>query len=105
MDTPTLTIELSPEAYDQLRRRAEEAGKAPEALSRELLEDALRDEQPPPKSAREILEAAGMVRPLGPYLESKIIPGVTLEEVQRILTEAGGPSLSEIILEQRGPKE
>ncbi len=59
---------------------------------------------PLPKTAREILEAAGMVVDLSDTLRSMIIPGVTLEEVQQILADAGGSSLTEILDEHRGPK-
>ena len=57
-----------------------------------------------PKTVREYLEEAGMVVGLGDELRSMIIPGVTLEEVQQILADAGGPSLTEILDEHRGPK-
>jgi hypothetical protein len=119
----TVLVELSPAVYERLQRRAAQAGKSPEQLSQELLEGALvagaRPPAQPPseptasaepstpplsRTTREILEAAGHLRPLGPTLERLIIPGVTLEEVQDALSQAGGPSLSEIIDEQRGPK-
>jgi hypothetical protein len=124
-----VVIELSPTTYQQLRQRAAQCGQAPESLASELLEAALQATQgqpppeavgassaerqavtdsassPPVRSTREILRASGMLSELSPYLRSKIIPGVTLEEVREALTRAEGPSLSEIILEQRGPKE
>jgi hypothetical protein len=100
-----LTINLSPTAYEQLQKRARAVGKPPEVLSRELLEEALQIELPAEPSARDLLQAAGLLRPLSPTLRSKITPGVTLEEVRAILGKAGGPSLSEIILDQRGPKK
>ena len=65
---------------------------------------SLTDSAPKQRTTREILEAAGHLRPLGPTLERMIISGVTLEEVQDALSQAGGPSLSEIIDEQRGSK-
>ena len=115
-------VELPAEIYAQLQQRAAAAGKSPEALSREILETALGGDaartpaapeattqatSPPtgePPTAREILKAAGHLVELSPELRSLIIPGVTLEEVQEALTRAGGPSLSDIIIEQRGPK-
>jgi plasmid stability protein len=114
MAAKTLTIELSDETYARLRARAQEQGKTAEALSREMIEDALpRDgdstrvhkENVPGKSIRDILAATGRLRELGPELEARIIPGVTLEEVQDALTRAGGPSLSEIVDANRGPKD
>lgn len=59
-------------------------------------------EWPRPRTTTEVLQAAGRVRPLSEALRQKIIPGVTLDEVRNALSEATGPSLSEIILEQRG---
>jgi len=74
-------------------------------LNRELLEDALKSrETARPKTARDVLQAKGRVRPLGDTLRRRIIPGVTLDEVRKTLSQAGGPSLSDIILAQRGPK-
>lgn len=100
----TLRIELSDAAYGELRRQAERAGKAPEALSREILEEALHGPRPGQLTAREILRQAGLLTELSPDLRARIIPGVTLDEVRESLTSAGGPSLSEIIQQQRGPK-
>jgi hypothetical protein len=124
-----LVIELSPKAYEQLRQRAEQSGQSPEALAGALLEAALQAAQaqpttastgattaqqpgaadrpsaPPGRTTREILAAAGHLRPLGPTLERLIIPGVTLDELHEATKGLEGPLVSEIILEQRGPKE
>jgi len=103
----TLAIELPLETYQRLQERARQAGKPPESLIRELVERALREEtmgKELGKGAREILEASGRIRPLSEALRRRIIRGVTLEEVRSALGRAGGPSLSEIVLEQRGPK-
>lgn len=98
-------IDLPPEIYKRLEDQARRAGKAPEVLTRELLETALQArEEARPRTAREVLQAAGRVRSLSETLRCKIIPGVTLDEVRMALTQATGPSLSEIILEQRRPK-
>ena len=57
------------------------------------------------KTAREILEEAGMVRLLGDELTSLIGDDIpSLDEVINALSAAGGPSLTEILDEQRGPK-
>ena len=101
----TIHIDLSPEAYKRLEEQAHKAGQAPEALGRKLLETALQErEAAQPRTAREVLQAAGRVRPLSATLRSKIIPGVTLNEVRAALTQAAGPSLSELICKQRGPQ-
>ncbi len=102
---PTMVIDISNEIYEQLELQAHQAGKTPEALTRELLETALHaHEKPQPRAAREVLQAAGRVRPLSNTLRRQIIPGVTLDEVRQALSEAAGPALSDIIQEQRGPK-
>jgi len=101
----TITIEISPATYQKLATQARNTGKDIEVLSSELLEAGLQPhETVRPKSAREVLQAKGQVRPLGDTLRRKIIPGVKLDDVRKALTRAGGPSLSEIILAQRGPK-
>ncbi len=100
-----ITIDISPETYQKLAEQACNTGKKIEVLSSELLEDALTSrETARPKTAREVLQAKGQVRPLADTLRRRIIPGVTLDEVRKALTQAGGPSLSDIILAQRGPK-
>lgn len=99
----TITIDLSPETYKRLEEQARRAGQAVEVLSRELLEAALKSsEEAHPRTTREVLRAAGCTRPLSETLRSKILPGVTLDEVRAILEYAAGPSLSDIIQEQRG---
>jgi hypothetical protein len=101
----TIVIDIPPETYRRLQEEARAAGKAPEALTRELVETALGVGQPMRSSqTREALAASGRIRPLSPSLRQRIIPGVTLEEVRQALTQRAGPSLSEIILEQRGAK-
>ena len=101
----TIIIDLSPETYKRLEEQARKAGQAVEVLSRELLETALKSSAVArPRTTREVLQAAGRARPLSETLRSKILPGVTLDEVRAILTHAAGPSLSDVIQEQRGVK-
>lgn len=52
----------------------------------------------------EVLRASGMLVELDPELKKRADPTISLEEVQAALDRAGGKPLSEIILEQRGPK-
>lgn len=100
----TIVIDVPPEIYRQLQEQSRRAGKAPEVFSRELLETALQTYQDVQhRTTREVLGAMGRIRPLSENLRRKIIPGVTLTEVQTILAQATGPTLSEIIREQRGP--
>jgi hypothetical protein len=101
----TIVVELPSAAYERLRQHAENVGKTPADLSRELLVAALDAPPPARKTTREILQAAGLLSSLSPALRQKIVPAVTLEEVRTALSRAGGPSLSEIIITQRGPRE
>ncbi len=102
----TLVINVSPETYRRLEEQARNAGKAPEALTRELIEAALQDPKAPPhRTARDVLETLDRTRPLSEALRRRIIPGVTLDEVRTALAQAAGPSLSEIVLKQRGPRQ
>jgi hypothetical protein len=101
----TIIIDLPLDIYKRLEAQARRTGQAPEVLSRELLETALQaQEATPSPTVRDVLHAAGRLRPLSATLRRKIIPGVTLDEVRTILTQATGPSLSDIIREQRGAK-
>ena len=102
---PTMVINIPVELYEQLEAQARQTGTTPEGLTRELLETALHAQAKPQRRiAREILQAAGRVRPLSDTLRRQIIPGVTLDEVRQTLSQAAGPSLSDIIQEQRGSK-
>ena len=102
MNTYTLTLDLPPKTYDSLQRWAKKTGVTPEALLRDILEQALQQTSPAsPPDTRNILEAAGVLHPLSSALQKRIIPGVSLEEVRQSLDRAGGPPLSEIIRTQR----
>ncbi len=100
-----MILDVPGDIYELLARRAATAGKKPETVTLDILESALKQpdasQTREPSTAREILEASGRSRPLSAALRQRIIPGVTLEEVQASLSKAGQPSLSEIILEQR----
>lgn len=107
MDARSLEVTLSPRHYQLLQQMAREVGKTPEALSREILEQAVQktEEAAPQREAvRRALGAAGRTQTLSPGLSKRIIQGVTLQEVQDSLAEAGGKPLSEIVIEQRGPR-
>ena len=99
----TLLIDIPAATYERLMEQAKKAGKTPEALTRELVEKAiLAREAAQPRTAREVLQAAGRIRPLSTALRRRIIPGVTLDEVRAALEKASGPALSAIVLAQRG---
>src|ERR1051326_3590235 len=104
---PKITLAISPDAYKKLQRRAKRDGKPLEQVSVEILEASLGDEPKSERSgsnsAREILEEAGMLAHFSPGLRAMIIPGVSLEEARVEFSKLDGPSLSDIIIEQRGP--
>lgn len=97
-----LTIEIPTEIYGRLEKRSQQLGKTLERYLYELIEKALIDQEQP--STRDVLQAAGRIRPLSDELRRKIIPGITLDEVHSIMAKSPKPELSEIILEQRGTK-
>ena len=102
----TLVLSLSERAYEQLKRRANQLGKPLEEVSEEIIEAALpAEESSSPKTVRQILEEAGMLSSLSDTLRAMIVRrDIPLEEVRRTVDSWGGPSLSEIIDEQRGPR-
>ena len=102
-----ITVRLPSEPYRRLQAWARQAGKTPESLTQEIIERAVEDvpstEGTEPRAVRQILEDAGRVTTLSPALEARIIPGVSLEDVRTAIDQAGGSSLSEILLRQRDP--
>lgn len=98
-----LTITLTPEASERLARRAKRLHMRPEDVSREILETALRGE-PPTRTVHEILAANGLLSEPSELGRDESDDDISLDEVRRILTVPGGPMLSDIVLEQRGPK-
>jgi hypothetical protein len=55
--------------------------------------------------AHQALRTAGLLTEPGPNLRKLADPMVRLEDVEAALARAGGKTLSEIVLEQRGSKE
>ncbi len=103
MGLNTTAVHIPQETYRRVAQQARKMGKAPDEWTRELIETALQlREQTRPQTTAEVLQAAGRTRPLSDALRRKIIPGVTLDEVRSALLETAGPSLSQIIVEQRG---
>lgn len=102
-----LTIDLRPDDFERLRRAAARTGKPIELLASELLAERLPTEnQDEREQARAILRAAGLLTELGPELKQRAAQSTaSLEEVSAALSRAGGKPLSEIVIEQRGPKE
>ena len=103
-----LTLKPPPQVYYQLREEAARLGKSPRVLAQKWLVERLAPPTAAPSSnrerARQALRAAGLLTELGPNLRRLADPTVCLEDVRAALNRAGGKTLSEVILEQRGPK-
>lgn len=98
----TLTLELPKDLLRFLQKRAVERGEELQEAALQILERELAAEA---KSERErvteVLQTAGLIRPLSEELRQMIDPTVTHEEVEAAFARAGGKPLSEIIIEQR----
>ncbi|MFP4440856.1 MAG: hypothetical protein ACLFVO_26780 [Chloroflexaceae bacterium] len=104
----TLTLELSPALYRKLEEEAGRTGQSAETLVAQWVAERLSSLAVPSERERAIavLQDAGLLTELGPEL--KRLAGessATLEEVSAALSRPGSKPLSEIILEQRGPKD
>lgn len=103
----TLTIELPNDLYHRLEEAATHKAKSPAEWTRSLLEEqlaAIPAEESEGEKARRALHEAGLLAELSPGLKELIRPGVRHEDIEAALARAGGKPLSEIILDQRGPK-
>ena len=105
----TLTLELPPEVYHRLYEEANRLGKPPQVVVQEWLIERLSVPIPVPdsgerKKARRALRAAGLLVEQHSPLYQRVAQTVRLEDVEAALARAGGKPLSEIVLEQRGPK-
>lgn len=111
----TLVIAVADDTLRNLEQKAHSAGKSSAQIAADLVEDVfgtavnggfrefhLGTEEP--KNIRDYLQEAGLVVSMSDSLRQRIVYDVTLDEVIDMLAEAGGPSLSEIVDEQRGPR-
>ena len=103
-----LTLELPTEVYRRLREEAARLGKQPQMVAEEWLTEWLTHPSAMPSSNRErtrrVLRDAGLLTELGPDLRYLADSTVRPEDVEAALDRTGGKTLSEIVLEQRGPK-
>ncbi len=104
----TLILELQPDLYDRLAQEAARPGQPVEKLVEEWLERRF----PPPAPACEreraiaVLREAGLLTEPDPELKRQAAQAtMSLEDIQAIFARVGGNPLSEIVLDQRGPKE
>lgn len=101
----TLTVDLPAHLYQRLQAEAARVGQPIEQLVETYIAAGLVQRQSERERAREVLRAAGLLAE--PSAEMKVRAAqttMTLAEVQAALDRVGGKPLSEIIIEQRGPK-
>ena len=100
-----LTLELPKDLLALLQKRAVEKGEEPQRVVLEILQKELAPEAKRKRErVRQKLREAGRIRPLGDELRKMIIPDVKHEDVEGAFARAGGKPLSQIVIEQRGPK-
>ena len=103
----TITLEVQPRLYARLMHEAAQVGRPVESLVAEWLEQRFPPLAPEGERerAREVLRAAGLLTELGPELKRRAAQAtMSLEAIQAAFARAGGTPLSEMVLEQRGPK-
>jgi plasmid stability protein len=101
-----LTIDLPQDVFERLRAQAARSGKPIELVASELLSEQLPPAELSERArAREVLRAAGLLaEPTPEMLAIAAQSTATLAEVQAAFARVGGQPLSEIVIEQRGPK-
>lgn len=100
-----LIVELSTDLYRRLCAEAELRGQPADEVAAALLDELLPAPQSERERARAVLRAAGLHTELSAAMRARAARSTaTLEEVSAALSRPGGKPLSEIIIEQRGPK-
>jgi plasmid stability protein len=79
----SITIHLPPAAEDRLRQRAAECGVAPDALARQLLEQALNGGETVPAGC----PAPALEQVLAPFRKEVEESGLTDDELRQFFTE------------------
>jgi hypothetical protein len=101
----TVTLDLPPDTYRRLNEEAHRQGKPIEAVAEALLAEQLAAPLSERDRATELLRAAGLLAEPGPEMKERATRSTaTLAEVQAALAKGTGKTLSEIVIEQRGPK-
>lgn len=106
----TLTLDMPTDMYQRLAAEANRLGQLPQVMALEWL--STRWGLSTPQIAQEeediggqALRAAGLLTELSPGLSELADPTVRLEDVIAAMARAEGPSLSEIVLEERRSRE
>jgi hypothetical protein len=100
-------IDIPTDIYQKLEDESNRAGKAVEVIVQEWVVERVSAAEiaHEREQVRVLLRAAGLLTELAPELQERANQSTaTLEEVQAAFARAGGKPLSEIVIEQRGPK-
>jgi hypothetical protein len=103
----TLTLNFSVEIYQILQQEANRLGKTPQVM---VMDWVVKQLSPQPvfseqEKIRQCLKEAGLLTELSSDLRKMAeSTSITREEAKAILNHVRIPALSEIVLEQRGPK-
>ena len=103
-----IIVELESTDYERLEAEATRLGKTPDSLIQEWVAERLQKPQPEQLSDNELavraLKEAGLLTELSPELKKLANPTMTREEVEAALSR-DGVSLSQIVIDGRGPKD
>jgi plasmid stability protein len=101
----TLTVQLPADLYQRLRAEAVRAGRPVEDLVEVWLTERLTLPETERGRAIEALRAAGLLAEPSAEMRTRAAQAtMSLAEVRAALDRVGGTPLSEMIIEQRGPK-
>ena len=101
----TITLELPSTIYQRLSEESNHKGQSIEEIAQACLVKQKLSPVTEREQIREILCKAGLLTELAPTLKERATNSkATLEEVQNAFARAGGKSLSDMIIEMRGPK-
>ncbi len=103
----TLTLKIPSKAYRELQQEAIRLDKPIQGMLQDWMIEKLPLLRPlfNEDKTDKVLRDAGLLTELSPELRKLADPTIPLEEVVAFMGEAGGKSLSEIVLEQRRAKE
>jgi hypothetical protein len=105
-----IIVELESSEYERLSEEAKRLGKTPDDLVQEWVSERLKksqsDQLDNKKQTIQALRAAGLLAEISPGLRKLADLSIPLEEVQQALSrDKNGKSLSQIVIEGRGPKD
>lgn len=102
----TLTVELSSDVYSRLHETAHQLGKTPQLVAQEWLVERLSTTPSGTTTDRDrvrhTLRMAGLLVESVPHLQSLDSTTGTLAEIEAAFCRTYAPTLSELVIEQRG---